>query len=417
MKSYVDAQIISASGYGNTQVAAYLASNPQTGTYSNSNVATYLTTTGVNANITAANVEIGRLRANITAANIEISTQIATLTSTVSNVVSNISAVSVAWTANAVTQDTAINSLRANITASNVAISTLQTQVYANTNVATYLPTYLPTYSGNISATNIASNSYRYANGVSILTGIGGTYSNANVIANLQNLTTSITTTANITATNIYASNFLYANGVPYVGGGNVTIVNSAGSGNATVIGAFYQGIESNVNANTSVITLDTLTAGVFFLSNLTSNIIINFANVGIQGNAGGVGNTTIVGNTSSTIGILINQGATPYAISNIRVNGNAITTVFPGGQAPAGVASFLQNDRIDLVRSANVWTAVVARVSPALDIWRGDITAGNVISNGNVAMTSNIARNVFVNSYAPISTQGNVGDIWYQTF
>ena len=46
-----------------------------------------------------------------------------------------------------------------------------------------------------------------------------------------------------------------------------------------------------------------------------------------------------------------------------------------------------------------------------------GNVTAGNIISNGNIAMVSNIARNVYVNSYAPSSTQGNVGDIWYQTF
>jgi len=48
---------------------------------------------------------------------------------------------------------------------------------------------------------------------------------------------------------------------------------------------------------------------------------------------------------------------------------------------------------------------------------YSGNITAGNIISNGNIAMVSNIARNVYVNSVAPISTQGNVGDIWYQTF
>ena len=406
MKTYVDAKVISAGTYGNTQVAAYIGQNPPPGTYGNTQVNTYITSeTGIYANVIAANLEISNLRANITSANAVI----ASFASTLSNTVSNVSAVTVAWTANAVAQDTLISALRANITSANSAITTLQTQVFANANVATYLV-------GNISSGNIFATSYRYANGLSILTGISSTYSNANVIANLQNLTTNVTTTGNVTAANVYAANFLYANGSPYIGGGNVTVINSTAA-NLTVVGAFYQGIESNVNANTSVITLDTLTAGVFFLSNLTSNIIINLANVGIQGNAGGAGNTTIVGNTSSTIGILINQGATPYAISNIRVNGNAITTVFPGGQAPAGVASFLQNDRIDLVRSANVWTAVVARVSPALDTWSGNITAGNVISNGNIAMTSNVTRNVFVNSYAPLTTQGNVGDIWYQTF
>ena len=46
-----------------------------------------------------------------------------------------------------------------------------------------------------------------------------------------------------------------------------------------------------------------------------------------------------------------------------------------------------------------------------------GNVVAGNIISNGNIAMVSSVPRNVYVNSVAPISTQGNVGDIWYQTF
>jgi hypothetical protein len=81
------------------------------------------------------------------------------------------------------------------------------------------------------------------------------------------------------------------------------------------------------------------------------------------------------------------------------------------------GVANFQQLDRLDLTRVANVWSSALLRISPALDTWSGNITAGNVISNGNIAMTSNVTRNVFVNSYAPLTTQGNVGDIWYQTF
>jgi hypothetical protein len=63
------------------------------------------------------------------------------------------------------------------------------------------------------------------------------------------------------------------------------------------------------------------------------------------------------------------------------------------------------------------------ANVFGYLNSYNGNLYAaslastGLVYSRGNVAMTSNIARNVYVNSYAPSSTQGNIGDIWYQTF
>ena len=52
---------------------------------------------------------------------------------------------------------------------------------YGNANVAAYLPTY----SGNLTAGNILSNNYLYANGVNILTGIQSNYGNANVAAYL----------------------------------------------------------------------------------------------------------------------------------------------------------------------------------------------------------------------------------------
>jgi len=46
-----------------------------------------------------------------------------------------------------------------------------------------------------------------------------------------------------------------------------------------------------------------------------------------------------------------------------------------------------------------------------------GNITGGNLISNGNIAMLSNIARYTWVDTLAPAAGDGNVGDIWYQTF
>jgi hypothetical protein len=110
--------------------------------YSNANVASYLPTssiiTGINANVTAANLQITNLWSN---AGVQ-SANIATLT------------------ANAGTQADAIASLTANAGVQSANIATLQTQVYANANVAAYLPTY----SGNIAA-NIVKNGYTWTFG------------------------------------------------------------------------------------------------------------------------------------------------------------------------------------------------------------------------------------------------------------
>ena len=111
MKTYVDTQvasaIISASGYGNSVVAAYLPVNPTiTSIQANASSAS--------ANVTAANTSITGLRANITAANLNIS-------STLSNVTA---------------ANSAITALRANITAANANIVSLQgNTTYMTSNV------------------------------------------------------------------------------------------------------------------------------------------------------------------------------------------------------------------------------------------------------------------------------------------
>lgn len=45
-----------------------------------------------------------------------------------------------------------------------------------------------------------------------------------------------------------------------------------------------------------------------------------------------------------------------------------------------------------------------------------GNITTGNLISNGNLAVVSSINRNIYVSNAAPTSGDGNDGDIWFRT-
>jgi hypothetical protein len=46
-----------------------------------------------------------------------------------------------------------------------------------------------------------------------------------------------------------------------------------------------------------------------------------------------------------------------------------------------------------------------------------GNITGGNLISSGNIATLSAVKRVILVANTAPTSSDGAVGDIWYQTY
>ena len=177
--SWVDASPPLASNiYDNSNVAAYLPSDT-TIILLKSNARTQANSINtLTANASAQQVEIRGLRANITAANAAIITANSSMKTYVDSVTT-------AWVANAVIQDSAINDikanlalqignaitqttslntltanasaqetevrdLRANITSANSHISTLETQVYANANVAVYLPTYSGSIGGSI---------------------------------------------------------------------------------------------------------------------------------------------------------------------------------------------------------------------------------------------------------------------------
>ena len=65
---------------------------------------------------------------------------------------------------------------------------------------------------------------------------------------------------------------------------------------------------------------------------------------------------------------------------------------------------------------SGTVTTAAQPNITSVGTLSSVSVT-GNVYSNGNIAMVSNLARNTYVANVAPSAGQGAVGDIWYQTF
>ena len=159
---------INLSSYATTTYVNAAIANVQAGsTYSNSNVIAYLSPFYTYANATYSTIaNAATQQAQINAINANVSAANGAITTANTGMKSYVDAVTTAWTANAASQATDINGLRANITAANVtigavitswtanaatqgaAIATLQSQVYTNTNAASYL-------AGNVTIGNL----------------------------------------------------------------------------------------------------------------------------------------------------------------------------------------------------------------------------------------------------------------------
>jgi len=192
----VSAYLSTVTFYSNSNVAAYLVANPQSGTYSNTNVSAYLTTQTFYSNSNVA----AYLVANPQGSTYSNANVVANL----QNYVTSIStSANITTTANMI----APNYLFAN--GVNI-LSTITggSGTYSNTNVAAYLTTQTFYSNSNVAAYLVANPQ-------------GGVYSNANVIANLQNLTTNVVTSANIQAA-YFTGNGVGLTGITYNQIGNI---------------------------------------------------------------------------------------------------------------------------------------------------------------------------------------------------
>jgi len=150
----------------------------------------------------------------------------------------------IALVANAAVQSNQIVTVQNNLNSfGTYANATFGTSNFGNSNVAIFLPTY----TGNISASN-----YLYPNGVSILTGIGGTYSNTNVAAYLPTDPTITSIQANVTAANA-AIQITNANLGAFQTYANATFSTST-YGNANVA-AFLPTYTGNISAGNITVT------------------------------------------------------------------------------------------------------------------------------------------------------------------
>ena len=160
------------------------------------------------------------------------------------------------------------------------------------------------------------------------------------------------------------------------------------------------------------------LTNVPFNVSSAVTQTDINSATAPINANVSAA-NVKIIQLTNSITTLTGNAAAQAIAINLLNANIGSYeiwANAYLGGAtySNSNVSAYLINNRQPGTYSNS---NVTAYLTTATINTTGNVTASYVRSNGNIAMTSNVARNVYVNSYAPASTQGNVGDIWYQTF
>ena len=190
--------------------------------------------------------------------------------------------------------------------------STTQYTAFSNAAVATYLANY----DGDInftSSTAIISNvdvitvgahiqspAYRFSNNVSIFDGITGTYSNTNVAAYLTT-------------------------------GPNITTANLTTTGNVVQQSAYYE-TYANVTNSGGNLTCNFVNGATFYAT-LTANVTVNFSNV--VATAGRVTGATLI----------VDQGATPYSVANLQINGGSVQSVRWAGGVGINVGTASNTD------------------------------------------------------------------------
>ena len=365
LKAYVDAantiqsgQITTLQGqvYANANVASYLLS------YSGNIAAGNLTVTGnittINydtilytetANVLIANVltvsgvnivaNVTSLQSQITGANAAIVTA---NTAVVSYINSQITTDATNWQANINAANAAIvtanTALKAYVDAANTIqsgqIVTLQGQVYANANVASYLTTY----SGNITAANIYANT-------------AGT----------------TTTVANL----VTASGVFWPNGSPYSSG-------SGGSSSNSINPALYLG---KVTANTTLTLIDTLP--------VTGNTRVSWRTTSYDSVNTQYRVSTIdsLNNGSSVFyneyGVVLSNVGTTVATFTSNISGGNINLYATGNSASVAVTF----ERLVLGSAS---TTGYLNVGPAGTVANISSSSGNVTITGNLYVTSN---------------------------
>lgn len=115
-------------------------------------------------------------------------------------------------------------------------------------------------------------------------------------------------------------------------------------------------------SAATGTLNIDILTAGAWYYTvNATANFTLNF-----RANAGTTLNSHLAVGDSSSVVVLVTNGATPYRPTTFQIDGNAVTPKWAGGLAPsAGNASAIDAYTFTIIKTAATPTYTVLAGGP----------------------------------------------------
>jgi hypothetical protein len=229
-------------------------------------------------------------------------------------------------------------------------------------------------------------------------------YGNANIAAYLPTSTVITDINANVTAATaaIVSANVamqLYVSDLNGVQITRVTGANASIAALSTNVGSFY----TYANATFGTSNYGNATVDAYLpTSTVITGINSNVANVVYS-----------VTNLDASLRDYIDTGN--VGVNNRFASGAASIAVLSanlGAFQTYANTTFGTSSYSNVILAANL-RALASNVSTTANI----VATQSVYSNGNITMTSNIARNVYVESYAPGQFQGNIGDIWYQLY
>jgi hypothetical protein len=265
------------------------------------------------------------------------------------------------------------------------------TGLYANANVAAYLPTYsgnigaaLVSATGNVIGGNIRTTGSISAAGNIFSSGTFGAVSysaSGNITGANLNATSAVVAVGNVTGSNLLTGGYVLATGnvtgANFLSLGLVSVGGNATAGNINTAGLITAG--GNVTG-ANLRTAGSITA----TGNISGNYIIGdgglLSNITVgAGSAIENGNSSVaIGQANSNVTISVNSTSNVVVVSNTSIVVSGVISA-SGNITTAGLITATGN-----VTAGNITTAGLITAT-------GNVSAGNVLTTGSITATGNV--------------------------
>lgn len=110
--------------------------------------------------------------------------------------------------------------------------------------------------------------------------------------------------------------------------------------------------VNTILTASSGVINYNVATGAIFYHTSVTGSITANFVNV------------PTTNNRTNVVNIVIAQGASPYSVTAVQVNGAAQVIKYPNAAIPTAVANRTEFYTYDFLRVNNAWVVTGSMTS-----------------------------------------------------